>query len=145
MSRHPKSTRIWNKQEKRIVRLLYRKGFLSDISNLYWESYRTTGKKYKSKGSSCSFYVYLNEIHYCVRDYWGEYDEYPLVEGIIDKLILEGIHDSILENYGYNYFEAMKHSSFQYKGRKWFIKYLKGLPTVRCDSKINKVLKIVDN
>ena len=36
MSRTPKSNRVWNKQEKRIVRLLYRKGFLSDIPDLYW-------------------------------------------------------------------------------------------------------------
>lgn len=35
MSKTPKINRVWNKQEKRIVRLLYRKGFDIDLSNLY--------------------------------------------------------------------------------------------------------------
>lgn len=142
MSRTPKSKRVWNKQEKRIVRLLYRKGLLSDMSNLYWASYKETGKKYKNKGSSYSWYGSLDEIYYCTWDYWSEYDEHPLVDEIIERLITEGIPDYVFEECGYDYFQAMKHSSFQYKGRKWFIKYLEGLPTVRCDSKINKVLKI---
>lgn len=142
MSRTPKINRVWNKQEKRIVRLIYRKGFLSDMPNLYWASYKETGKKYKNKGSSYSWYGCLDEVYYCTWDYWGECDEHPLVDGIIDNLTAKGIPDSILEDCGYDYYKAMKHSSFQYKGRKWFIKYLEGLPTIRCDSKINKVLKI---
>lgn len=32
MSKTPKINRVWNKQEKRIVRLLYRKGFDIDLS-----------------------------------------------------------------------------------------------------------------
>jgi len=47
------------------------------------------------------------------------------------------------EECGYDYFRAMRYSSFQYKGRKWFIKYLSSLPTVRKDSKINKFLKYI--
>lgn len=49
MSKTPKINRVWNKQEKRIVRLLYRKGFDIDLSNLYWASYKKTGKKYRRK------------------------------------------------------------------------------------------------
>lgn len=51
MSKTPKINRVWNKQEKRIVRPLYRKGFDIDLSNLYWASYKKTGKKYRRKGS----------------------------------------------------------------------------------------------
>ena len=144
MSRTPKSNRVWNKQEKQIVRLHYRKGLLSNMPNLYWASYRETGKRYKNKGSSFIWRGYLDEVYYCTWNYWGECDEHPLIDEIIDNLIEKGIPDSVFEDCGYDYYKAIKHSSFQYKGRRWFIKYLKGLPTVRCDSKINKLLKIND-
>lgn len=142
MSRTPKTNRVWNKQEKRIVKLLYRKGLLSGPTNLYWASYKSSGKRYKNKGSSFRWEGYLDEVYFCTWDYWGECDEHPLVEGVIDKLIADGISDGILEKCGYDFYKAMSHSSFQYKGRRWFIKYLEGLSTVRHDSKINKVLKI---
>lgn len=142
MSRTPKSNRVWNKQEKRIVRLLYRKGFLSDMPDLYWASYKKTGKRYKNKGSSFSWHGYLDEVYYCTWDYWGECDEHPLVDGIIGNLIDKDISDSVFKECGYDYRKAMKHSLFQYKGRRWFIKYLRGMPTVRCDSKINKILRV---
>ena len=75
MSRTPKSNRVWNKQEKQIVRLLYRKGLLSNMPNLYWASYRETGKRYKNKGSSFIWRGYLDEVYYCTWNYWGECDE----------------------------------------------------------------------
>ena len=103
-----------------------------------------TGKRYKNKGSSFIWRGYLDEVYYCTWNYWGECDEHPLIDEIIDNLIEKGIPDSVFEDCGYDYYKAIKHSSFQYKGRRWFIKYLKGLPTVRCDSKINKLLKIND-
>jgi|GEM_PF-6748206 hypothetical protein len=57
MSRTPKINKVWNKQEKRIVRLLYRKGFEIDLSTLYWASYKETGKKYRHKGSRLTIRV----------------------------------------------------------------------------------------
>lgn len=62
MSKTPKINRVWNKQEKRIVRLLYRKGFDIDLSNLYWTSYKKTGKKYRRKGSTFSSPGYRDEV-----------------------------------------------------------------------------------
>lgn len=45
-----KEIQIWKKQEKRIVRLLYRKGLLSDfkLSELYWEEYHRLRSRKKS-------------------------------------------------------------------------------------------------
>ena len=146
MSRTPKSNRVWNKQEKRIVRLIYRKGLLSlNTSDLYWASYKETGKRYKNKGSSFIWSGYLDEVYYCTWDYWGDCNEHPLVDEIIDNLIEKSIPDNVFEECGYDYYKAMEHSSFQGKGRRRFIKYLEGLTTVRCDAKINKVLKINSN
>lgn len=144
MSRTPKSNRVWNKQEKQIVRLLYRKGLLQICLIYIGRHIERQESRYKNKGSSFIWRGYLDEVYYCTWNYWGECDEHPLIDEIIDNLIEKGIPDSVFEDCGYDYYKAIKHSSFQYKGRRWFIKYLKGLPTVRCDSKINKLLKIND-
>lgn len=144
MSKNFKVVRAWKKQEKRIVLLLYRKGLLSiPIENLYWAKYKRYGKKFRSKYSKRKLECFLPEIYYSTWDYWGEFDEHPLVDDIIDRLTGDGIPDDIFEECGYDYFRAMRYSSFQYKGRKWFIKYLSSLPTVRKDSKINKFLKYI--
>lgn len=141
MSRTPKINRVWNKQEKRIVRLLYRKGFEIDLSTLYWASYKKTGKKYKHKGSTFSSLGYRDEVYFCIRDYWGECEEHSLVDTFIEMTVWENIPYDVLKNCG-DMCEVYSRSNFQYKGRKWLIKYLSALPTVRCDSKINKILKI---
>ena len=141
MSRTPKINRVWNKQEKRIVRLLYRKGFDMDLSNLYWASYKETGKKYRHKGSTFNFSGYRDEVYFCIQDYWGECEEHSLVDTFIEMTAWENIPDDVLKNCG-DMCEVYSRSNFQYKGRKWLIKYLSALPTVRCDSKINKILRI---
>lgn len=141
MSRTPKTNRVWNKQEKRIVRLLYRKGFDINLSNLYWASYKETGKKYRHKGSTFSFSGYRDEVYFCTWDYWGECDEHPLVDRFIEVTTWENIPDDVLKNCD-DMWKVYSLSNFQYKGRKWLIKYLSALPTVRCDSKINKILRI---
>lgn len=71
----------------------------------------------------------------------GECDEHPLVDRFIEKTTWENIPDDVLKNCG-DMCEVYSRSNFQYKGRKWLIKYLSALPTVRCDSKINKILRI---
>lgn len=140
MSRTPKIKRLWKKQEKRIVRLLYRKGLLPvAVSQLYWEAYKENGKKYRDEGSPLKWHVRLDEIYYCTWSY-GEVDEHPLVDEVIERLTSEGIPDEKYEECGYDYDEMMKYSSFRYKGRKWFIKYLESLPTTKQASVINKTL-----
>lgn len=141
MSKTPKTNRVWNKQEKRIVKLLYRKGFDIDLSNLYWVSYKKTGKKYRRKGSTFSSPGYRDEVYFCIKDYWGEYEEHSLVDIFIETKAWENIPDDVLKNCDHMS-EVYSLSNFQCKSRKWLIKYLSALPTVRCDSKINKILKI---
>lgn len=128
--------RKWVKDEKRIVRLLYKKGMLPDniqVDNLYWEYFRTNGRQRK-RGCQYSFHNYLPEVHYCTYDYWGECDEHSVIENVKEGLYWKysiGEYDT----YGWPI------SSFTFKGRTWFIKYLKSLPTVNNDNKIRVALK----
>lgn len=98
MSKTPKINRVWNKQEKRIVRLLYRKGFDIDLSNLYWASYKKTGKKYRRKDSTFSYLGYRDEVYFCTWDYWGECEEYSLVDSFIEMKTWKNIPDDVLKN-----------------------------------------------
>lgn len=54
---------------------------------------------------------------------------------------MENIPDDVLKNCD-DMWKAYSLSNFQCKSRKWLIKYLSTLPTVRFDSKINKILKL---
>ena len=47
MATNPKIKRLWIKQEKRIVKLLYKKGFLKDfkVEDLYWAEFSWFNKK----------------------------------------------------------------------------------------------------
>ena len=136
MSINPKIKRKWVKEEKRIVYLLYRKGFLKDfkITDFYWAEYNWLGRRCrKSKKHNFRFPIYMPEIHYCTTDYWGESDEHSIVSHILNMLYWNHIDTSG---------EYLK-SSFKVKKRSEFIKYLKSLPTIISDKKINKVLKKV--
>ena len=140
MSTNPKVKRLWIKQEKRIVKLLYRKGFLKDfkVKDLYWQEYNWyTKKKYKSKYSKYSYPVYMPEVHYMTTDYWGEADEYSIVETIKEHLWWE---HADTENWDEDSGDWPK-SAFPKMTRGQFIKYLEKLPTKVNDNKINKVLK----
>ena len=130
--------RVWKKQEKRIVKLLYRKGLLNDfkLSELYWEEYKLLHKRKRKHKRVYKFDKYAPEIHYSTVDYWGECDEHSLVDYVLDKLYWENAVENTAteESFGY------PDSAFKYKGRNWFINYLKQLPTKRTDSRINAVL-----
>jgi ribosomal protein S8 len=72
----PKVKRKWVKEEKQIVYLLYRKGFLKDfkVSDFYWAEYRLKKRKtYKTKtnrydGKRYRFSIYMPEVHYSTTD-----------------------------------------------------------------------------
>lgn len=69
-----KAVRVWYKQEKRIVRLMYQKGLIDDfkLSELYWERYKLTEKKMGRKPrKKYVFTTHYPEIHFCTVDYWG--------------------------------------------------------------------------
>jgi hypothetical protein len=141
----PKIKRRWIKEEKRIVYLLYIKGLLKDfkVSDFYWAEYHWYRKKcYKTKknkydGKRYRFPVYMPEIHYCTTDYWGESDEHSIVSHVLDMLHWEHVD---MDNWDDTSGEWPK-STFKKMNRSQFIHYLKKLPTVVSDNKINKLLK----
>lgn len=125
MAKNPKINRVWDKQEKRLVRLLYRSDLIPvPIEELYWRSYKHF-RKQGGKRKKYYMYNYLNEIHYCVLDYWSEMDEHGLCDIVSGHLITNGEINGKTAN-----------------NRCKFIKYLRSLPVCRCDHKINKYLKI---
>ena len=67
----------------------------------------------------------------------GESDEHGIVNSVLDGLYWE---NAIIEDKDGEMFSHT--STFNYKDREWFIKYLEALPTIRHDSKINKILKM---
>jgi hypothetical protein len=128
--------RTWKKQEKRIVKLLYQKGLIDiKLDQLYWESYKVFKTSKRKHGRKYRKSIFLPEIHFATRDYWGETDEHSLVDSVLDGLWWENIIDDDIDWEEYN-----PESSFKYKGRIWFIKYLKSLPTIKKDSKINLII-----
>jgi hypothetical protein len=139
MASTPKIKRRWIKQEKQIVYLLYRKGLLKDfkVSDFYWAEYKWLGKRLrKSRDNKYRFPIYMPEVHYSTTDYWGESDEHSIVDHIMNFLWWE---HADTENWDDTSGEWPK-STFKSMNRNQFIKYLKRLPTVVPDCKINKVL-----
>jgi hypothetical protein len=147
MANTPKIKRRWIKQEKQIVYLLYRKGFIKGewkLEDLYWAEYKWLNKKcYKTKpnryeGKRYRFPIYMPEVHYCTTDYWGESDEHSIVSSIKEMLYWSNIDTTDWESeLGY------PKSNFKNLTREQFIKYLKNLPTKVADRKINKVVKFI--
>jgi len=145
MATNPKIKRTWIKQEKRIVRLLYRKGLLGDfkIRDLYWAEYNWfKSRKYKVKnlisGKIYKHPIYMPEVHYYTTDYWGEGDEHSIVGTVLEHLHWVNVDD---EDWDPTSGEWPK-STFNWDtSREQFIKYLSKLPTKVSDNKINKILK----
>jgi hypothetical protein len=141
----PKIKRKWIKEEKQIVYLLYRKGFLKDfkVRDLYWAEYHWFGRKqYKSRknkydGKRYRYPIYMPEVHYCTTDYWGESDEHSIVSHALEVLYWQHTDTT---NWSPDSGEWPK-STFKRMNRVDLIHYLKKLPTVVPDKKINKVLK----
>lgn len=139
MATTPKRLRKWVKEEKRLVKLLYQKGFLKgqhSLEGLYWAEYKRTGKKYKY--GKHNFPSYYPEIHFCTCDYWVEYDEYGLVDKILEEFYWSGINSEHIDNYE----SGFPPSETKVTNRKKLMEHLKTLPTVIKDSKINKVIRM---
>ena len=144
MSKNPKIKRTWIKEEKRLVYLLYRKGFiLGDwkLEDLYWQEYHWHNRKcYNTKsnfydGQKYRSPIFMPEIHFCTTDYWGESDEHSIVGYIKQMLSFEDMSYDEENN-------VYLDSKFTKMSRAQFIKYLSGLPTKVADKKINSRLKI---
>lgn len=125
------------KDEKRILKLLYKKGLLDhyNFDYLGWEFLHEgkKGRRRKNK-SEYSFHEYLPELHIFSVDYWGEGDSTSVVESIRDSIIMENADYCPVDGW----FNINK-SVVKNKG---FINYLESLPTKNNDSKFNKYLKI---
>ena len=138
-----KEVKLWKKQEKRIVKLLYKKGFLTDfkIEDFYWAEFRwLRGKKYTSK-RGYKYPMYLPEVHFGTTDYWGEGNEHSLVDSIFDTLFWKNVdYDKWDKTSG-----EWPESTFSNLTRPQFIKYLRGLPTKINDNKIRKILNLSNN
>jgi len=146
MSCTPKIKRRWAKEEKRIVELLYKKGFIKGefkLRDLYWAEYHWYNRKcYKTKpnsydGKRYRFPIYMPEVHFCTTDYWGESDEHSIVDSVLERLHWEYIDTT---NWDSDSGEYPK-STFPKMTRANFIHYLEKLPTVVSDNQIKKVLR----
>jgi len=146
MSCTPKIKRRWAKEEKRIVELLYKKGFIKGefkLRDLYWAEYHWYNRKcYKTKpnsydGKRYRHPVYMPEVHFCTTDYWGESDEHSIVDSVLERLHWEYIDTT---NWDSDSGEYPK-STFPKMTRANFIHYLEKLPTVVSDNQIKKVLR----
>lgn len=134
--------RRWVKQEKRIVKLLYKKGLLTNfkIEELYWAEYKWLRKKrYKGK-SGYKFPLYMPEIHFGTTDYWGEGDEHSLVDSFLEEIYWKHIDYNNWDETSGEYPKSnMKLNRVQ------LLMYLKGLPTKINDNKIKRILNRSNN
>lgn len=139
MASTPKCLRKWVKEEKRLVKLLYQKGFLTgphSLEGLYWAEYKPTGKKHKY--GKHNFPSYYPEIHFCTRDYWGEYDEYALVDKVLEEFYWSEVKVDDMDDENFNY----PPSETKITSRAKLLAHLKTLQTVIKDSNINKVIRM---
>lgn len=134
-----KKTLVFVKQEKRIVRLLWRKGLLKNykLRDLYWAEFRRIGGGRRRKGKY-RISKYVPEVHYSTSDYYGESDEHSLVSSVIEELYWK---HADTDNWDSCSGEWPK-SSFPNMSRVEFIAWLAALPTVTTSTKINKVLRV---
>ena len=116
-------------------------GEIVDIISCFCQTYRSdmdVVSYIDSKGSQC---IDVRMNRFLDFEDVEEYDEHSLVDSFIEMKTWENIPDDVLKNCD-DMCKVYSLSNFQCKSRKWLIKYLSALPTVRCDSKINKILKI---
>jgi hypothetical protein len=142
MARTPKELRVWIKEEKRIVRLLYSRGLLVDwkIKDLYWASYTWLNRKcYHTKDKKYRFPRYMPEIHFGTSDYWGECDEHSIVRAVNESQYWLNVDTINWDGDGFPI------SKFPKMSRKQYIKYLSKMPVVVPDKKINKILKRIND
>lgn len=130
-----KHIKKWVKDEKRIIKLMHRAGLLADfnINEFYWESYRPYRFTYVKEWGRVPT-SYYPEIHFSVRDYWGDHDECCVSDSVQEALYWANIIGDQSDCCD------IPDSTYKKKNREDFIRFLTQLPKVVNDSKINKVL-----
>lgn len=125
------------KTEKRILKLMYRKGVFETLhismSDIQWE-YLLTGKKHRNrKGRSPYKYRdWLPQLHVYSCDYWGECDSCSVVELYRDLLFWENATEFNENGFPLN---------SKVVSDKQLVEHLKALPTKNSNSKFNSLLK----
>jgi len=125
------------KDEKRILRLMYRKGIFDllriDLKNLGWE-YLLTGKMLRKRRGKrkYSYRECLPELHLFTYDYWGECDSKSVISILIDHLYW--VKSESVDEHGFPV-------NSKYFKRAELIKYLSDLPKTVSNTRINTFLK----
>ena len=134
-----KQIRQWVKQEKRIVRALYRSGFLDSLlvdwrkrklrpsDEFYWADYHKEGR------------VLVPEVHYGQRDYYGEVNEQALSNDWFFGLTCPRCGEAGFNDEGEPVICEHLRKARHY--RNYLVTLLEGIPAKRCDHAINCVLK----
>lgn len=124
------------KNEKRVLKLMYRKGMFEvlgiKINLLDWECL-LKGKRGRKRNKKYNFHDWLPELHSYSCDYWGEWDSHSVVSSMKDYFHWE-LSEEIDKNYGFpkgKYFTTLE-----------LIKHLNLLPTKKHNSKFNSLLKL---
>jgi hypothetical protein len=124
------------KDEKRILKLMYRKGIFKlldiNIESLCWE-YLCRGKRLRKREGKrkYSYNEYLPELHTYYSDYWGDGDSKSVIDSFKDYLFWENA-----KSFNENGFPL----DTKYFKSDELIKYLSELPTKIHDSKFNGIL-----
>lgn len=126
------------KDEKRILKLMYKKGIFDllhiDLKSTAWECLKKGKKLRKRKGKREYGYTqYLPELHVFSCDYWGEWDSRSVLECYKDYLWYA--ENDELDEYGHPI------NKFNFSTSN-IIKHLQSLPTKINNGKINYYLKI---
>lgn len=133
-----KSERKYIKQEKMILKLICKKGLMIKedigISAIGWAS-SVRGKKIRLRKNSKNKYNgwrWLSSLNYYTFDYWGEGDECSLIDMLIYRYWFEST--TVFDDCGMPLDKVPT--------REEYIKYLRSLPNINNDSRINSLLKI---
>lgn len=123
------------KDEKRILKLMYKKGIFEllniDFKELGWE-YHLTGLKGRKRNKQYATRDYLPELHEWTQDYWGEGDSHSVISFFREYLYWENI--SVFDENGFP-------EKGRYFSNKQLIEHLNSLPTKNNNSKFNRFLK----
>lgn len=120
--RKSKRQRWYIKRQKRLIKLMYKKGLLNDypLNSLRWVDHRIP---------------YLGKCVYCFGDTY-----IPITGDIISELKYDHLPEYLPDSFDCQYDDMREFSTFHSETYSILIKSLKGLPTLRSDSKINKIL-----
>lgn len=122
------------KDEKRILKLMYKKGIFEllniDLKDLAWELLKD-GKRQRRRKRKYAFRDYLPELHVWSQNYWGEGDSDSVVGYFKDYYFWNYATEHDEDGYPLN----MKHPT-----NSFLISFLSKMPTKNNDSKFNKFL-----